>query len=265
MHTFTSLPLDDDVIDRILGFCPEFDTLLALLSTCKTIHSVFNARPRSITRAVAYNVAGPALADAVRALRPGKDRSTEECLCSPEELLATLGLSPAEKHKLQKNASVVRRFENVFSSFRYKNQMSPTSTLLQEESFRFHRGLYRIILYSETFGPDYYYLKDLERSDYERLDKLQTERKQLLMRYSTEELVEMHAVVCFVTQMLEDVFGPNNMGTRPTIHDCLDINLLFAKIEFNGDSALGPPRQLMPFKRTPGTRSKSVSKSIYGW
>ncbi|KAJ7658188.1 hypothetical protein DFH06DRAFT_1327474 [Mycena polygramma] len=210
MHAFTSLPLDDDLIDRILGFCPEFDTLLALLSTCKTIYSIFNTRPRSIIRTVAYNVAGPALADAVLALRPRKTRSTEECRCSLEELLEMLALSPAEKYKLQKNANVVRRFENVFSSW-YKDQMSPKCTLLHEESFRFHRGLYRIILYSETFSPDYYYLKDLERSDYERLEKVQTERKQLLTRYSTEELLEMHAVVCFVTQMLEDVFGPNNI------------------------------------------------------
>ncbi|KAJ7645156.1 hypothetical protein DFH06DRAFT_1301165 [Mycena polygramma] len=172
MRALTSLPLDDDLIDRILGFCPEFDTLLAMLLTCKAIYSVFSARPRSITRAVAHNVAGPALTDAVRVLRekyPYEDR-----LCSLDQLLERSTLSAREKHELQTNANVVERFEK--------------------------RGLYRMMRYSERFSPGYYYLERVPSREEEELERVQTERRDFLAVYPTPELMEMHAVVCFVTE-----------------------------------------------------------------
>ena len=104
MRALTSLPLDDDIVDRLLGLSPDFGTPLALLLTCKYIHSVFSARLKSIARVVAYNVAGPALNDAVRALRPSVHEGPGG---SSSHFLDTLSLSAAEKHGLKENARVL--------------------------------------------------------------------------------------------------------------------------------------------------------------
>ncbi|KAK7468956.1 hypothetical protein VKT23_003455 [Stygiomarasmius scandens] len=75
MRNLNGLPLDDDVIDRILQFLPSFSTLYSAILTSKSFYQVYKAHPRSIIRAVAYNVVGPALPQALRAIRYQEHKS----------------------------------------------------------------------------------------------------------------------------------------------------------------------------------------------
>ncbi|KAJ7720094.1 hypothetical protein DFH07DRAFT_972738 [Mycena maculata] len=206
MRAFTSLPLDDDLVDRVLTFSPNFCTLYAIILVCKSIHSVFSARPASITRAVAYNICGPALPDAVRAVRASCSGVDVPLLTDADlqEILAAL--SAEEKHKLESNAYTVQRFEDIFGLW-YKDRMSRTSTLLPREAHRFHRALHRIILYSEKFSPSYYWMDRVPADEEELLESVQITRKEFISAYSTEELLEMQAAVAFLTQVLVGVFG----------------------------------------------------------
>lgn len=62
----SGLPVDDDIIDRILTFSPDFSSLKSLILTCVHFHAVFKTRPSSIVYMVAYNVVGPSLPHALR-------------------------------------------------------------------------------------------------------------------------------------------------------------------------------------------------------
>lgn len=57
------LPLD--LIDRILTYLPNFDTLFDTVLVSKKIYGVFSARPTSIKAAVAVNTVGPSVQQAM--------------------------------------------------------------------------------------------------------------------------------------------------------------------------------------------------------
>ncbi|KAJ3882539.1 hypothetical protein F5051DRAFT_424936 [Lentinula edodes] len=63
------LPVSDDIIDRILLFSPTFSSLQATILTCKSFYHVFQTHPKSIVRAVASNITGPALPQALECIR----------------------------------------------------------------------------------------------------------------------------------------------------------------------------------------------------
>ncbi|KAJ4482373.1 hypothetical protein J3R30DRAFT_3458685 [Lentinula aciculospora] len=63
------LPVSDDIIDRILLFLPTFSSLKATILTCKSFYQVYQTHPKSIVRAVAYNITGPALPQALECIR----------------------------------------------------------------------------------------------------------------------------------------------------------------------------------------------------
>ncbi|KAJ7137488.1 hypothetical protein C8R43DRAFT_1019503 [Mycena crocata] len=69
MRGLSTLPLDDDIVDRIMTFCPTFGTLQAMVSASKDFRRIFETHPKSITCAVAYNIVGPALPQALRFVR----------------------------------------------------------------------------------------------------------------------------------------------------------------------------------------------------
>lgn len=119
-----SLPIDDDVLHRILTFLPAFVDLKSFIMTSKSIYAVFDAHPHSIVRAVAYNVIGPALPQALRVVRqqPVEQKPDVDPL-DPEAASVSI-ISPAEAIKLTEIAQVICDFEDLFS-WRY----SPIPTI----------------------------------------------------------------------------------------------------------------------------------------
>ncbi len=71
--------LSDDVLEHILQCLPDFRTLRAAVLVSKRFYETYSEHPKTITRRVAWNVAGPALPQAVRLVRhPVTKRSFEE-------------------------------------------------------------------------------------------------------------------------------------------------------------------------------------------
>jgi hypothetical protein len=46
MRALSALPVDDDIVDRIMTFCPTFGTLQSMILVSKAFHSVFQTHPK---------------------------------------------------------------------------------------------------------------------------------------------------------------------------------------------------------------------------
>ncbi|KAK7055609.1 hypothetical protein R3P38DRAFT_3304799 [Favolaschia claudopus] len=200
------LPVDDDILDRILTFCPTFQTLQSTMITSKTFYRVFQTHPKSITRAVAYNAVGPALPQALRVLRypydeyntPDADPAAMAEACEEDHLISVI--TAEEKQKLQENSRIVVKLENIYS-LRHKDRTSKTSLLISEESWRFQRAMYRIMLFCNLF-PSTSYSEDM---DDECIEKIRRQRTAMLREYPTTELRELHSVTKFLQGICEEV------------------------------------------------------------
>lgn len=135
-YRMNGLPVTDDVVDRILSFSPTFSSLLATILTAKSIYTVFQTHPKSILRAVAFNITGPALPQALRCIRhpnivkyPPRSgarldsdnyinatvKKSSDVDIDGGDLLAA-PITAAETHLIVANAKVVARLEDLFSA-----------------------------------------------------------------------------------------------------------------------------------------------------
>ncbi|KAF5343246.1 hypothetical protein D9758_013412 [Tetrapyrgos nigripes] len=210
LPNMNSLPLDDDVLDRILTFSPSFETLSSVILTSKVFYNVFSQRSKSIVRAVAHNVVGPALPQALRVIRyqlPGTDDQYKvyDDLPGPESDEALeVPITPAEAHGLAENASVVAFLENLYS-LRHKDIRFRTSQLTSTESHRFCRAVYRIALYHRVFSKARYSspslrqraprIIELDPEDEDTVVKtLNAAKESFVSDFSTEELYQIQAL-----------------------------------------------------------------------
>ncbi|KAH8100466.1 hypothetical protein BXZ70DRAFT_148044 [Cristinia sonorae] len=144
--TFASLP--PDIVDRILTLLPNFRALSAALRASKSlIYNVFLNHPLSITHAIAYNLIGPALPQALRIIQIkhwlDEDGYHGFSNAAPEdEIIQACPLTRLIGEKLEEYADVASGLEDLFS-LRFKNRLSKTSLLTPQEALRFHRALYR--------------------------------------------------------------------------------------------------------------------------
>ncbi|KAG5636179.1 hypothetical protein H0H81_008914 [Sphagnurus paluster] len=208
MRQLTSLPLDDDIIDRILVFLPNYSTLLATILACKHFYDIFKNHPNSIVRAVSYNVTGPALPQAIRVLRytpPDPDASAKDnentTTSSWKEDDPISPITNEECRQLQRNAEVVNTLEDIFST-RHKDRASRTNVLTSIESWRFRRAMYRMMLFAKAFPLD-----DEEEIEFEdaldpdELQKARLRRKEFLAEFTNNELCELHSVSLFLKEV----------------------------------------------------------------
>jgi hypothetical protein len=63
------IPVNDDILDRILAFSPTYQDLVAIVLSSKSFYNVYKLRPHSLVRKVAWNIAGDALPAALRFVR----------------------------------------------------------------------------------------------------------------------------------------------------------------------------------------------------
>ncbi|KAK7007517.1 hypothetical protein R3P38DRAFT_3027741 [Favolaschia claudopus] len=268
MRALSALPLGDDVLDRIFTFCPTFTTLHSLMLVSKAFYTVYQTHPRSITRAVAYNIVGPALPQALRAIRypygddedrlvdreyHKEDADTMATTCPEEHEVSVI--TAKEKIELQENAQVVQNLEDVYSLIE-KDRTSATSVLTAEESWRFRRAMYRIMLYCRLFPGDRYTLDEIEDLEEEGIQQIQKQRTAVLAEYATDELMQLYAVVRFLCGILEHVIGDEelapglvylflSLGPDSILHayedrnyDLLEDLLGYSILEDDSDSAL---------------------------
>ncbi|KAJ7249142.1 hypothetical protein B0H12DRAFT_708466 [Mycena haematopus] len=221
MRALSALPLDDDIVDRIFTFCPTFGTLQSLMLVSKAFYSIYQTHPKSVTRSVAYNIVGPALPQALRVLRypydapdgggpGGRQRDDPDTLATdcPEEHSPSV-ITATEKEQLQEDSTVITALEDVYSVTQ-KDRTSRTSVLTADESWRFRRAAYRIMLYCNLFPAT-----DSDELDDDGIKHVQRQRTAVLQEYPTDELLQLYAVVRFFRDILEEVcdgeLNPSNM------------------------------------------------------
>ncbi|KAJ6629809.1 hypothetical protein B0H10DRAFT_1985439 [Mycena sp. CBHHK59/15] len=222
-------PLADDIVDRIMTFCPDFASLQATACVSKHFYHVYQTHPKSITRAVAYNVVGPALPQALRVIRypypefmehtdddgdgdgddeedgggGGGDDAVDPSTLCPETHEVTL-ITAEEKWRLLEEARTTAALEDIFS-LRYKSRRSAHSALTPMESTRFRRALYRISLYCTLFPVSRYSLEEIEDLSDADIHKIRAQRAKLLAAFPTRELRELGAVERFLRALLREV------------------------------------------------------------
>ncbi|KAF7344101.1 hypothetical protein MVEN_01699800 [Mycena venus] len=218
MGSYNGLPLDDDILDRIMTFCPTFGTLQSTILVSKAFHRVFQAHPKSINRSVAYNIVGPALPQALRVVRypydgytSDGDPSTMAEVC-PEDHDPSV-ITAEEKETLQENSRVVAVLEDIYS-LTNKDRTSKTSVLTSEESWRFRRAMYRIMLYCHLFPGNRYSKEEIDPSDEELVDKIRKQRISILSDYPTDDLRELHSAVKFLCNIFDSVTNAQSNVTE---------------------------------------------------
>ncbi|KAJ7160039.1 hypothetical protein C8R46DRAFT_1106808 [Mycena filopes] len=199
MKALTSHPLDDDIMHRILLFLPDFRTLKAVILSSKSLHAVFASHPRSITKAIAFNLVGPAL---LAALNLARNRGP----ILPEDDPWGFGkataedtepgvITPEEARELANNAVVVNTFQDIYS-FRHKDRSSQSSTLSAVESLRFTRAMYRIMLFQKTFPANN--TPFIDDSDTDEEEEIKTARRDFFAMFPTQDLREIYTVNNFI-------------------------------------------------------------------
>ncbi|KAJ7904878.1 hypothetical protein B0H13DRAFT_1881555 [Mycena leptocephala] len=113
---------------------------------------------------------------------------------------------------LQEDSELVEALENIYSSM-FKDRTSKTSVLTWEESCRFRRSMYRILLYCELFGGSQYHLNEIDNMDEETIKKIWHQRTAVLNAYPPDEILEMYASVCFLRGLLEKLMEDELTGT----------------------------------------------------
>ncbi|KAF7372888.1 hypothetical protein MSAN_00495000 [Mycena sanguinolenta] len=211
MSSFKALGLNDDIVGEILAFSPTFKTLHATVLVSKAFYRVFRAHPKasrapqSITRAVAYNLVGPALPQALRVIRhPYRDYLMDKApfpriAACPEDCAPPV-IAAREKMELEANARLVGQLEDIYSLM-VKDRTSKISILTSVESWRFRRAMYRIMLYCTIFSSHHY-----EGVDDEDVVEVEAQRTALLNEYNTDELKQLYSAV----QFLSNVFDSSN-------------------------------------------------------
>ncbi|KAK7694337.1 hypothetical protein QCA50_001520 [Cerrena zonata] len=192
---FEDLP--SDIVDRILMSIPDFTTLSAALLTSKAhVYNVYQAHPKSVFHAVAYNITGPAIRQALCVAKMAEeaealydeesDDSDEqatvivELLSDDEQVIEKLLSDKNVTSVLRKNAKIVNKLEDLFSR-RNKDRTSTKTALTEAESKRFHRGIYRLwalVLFQEhNYGDTLEekitdYLENLSLSEILEIDRV---------------------------------------------------------------------------------------------
>ncbi|THV02985.1 hypothetical protein K435DRAFT_775164 [Dendrothele bispora CBS 962.96] len=259
--TSNGLPLNDDIVDRILTFLPSFSALRSAILTSKSFYEVFQTRPKSTIRAVSFNVVGPALPQALRMVRYNPpDYDSEEMiyddLPQPElEDVHEAPITPKESVELIKIEETVRGLEDLFS-LRHKNRRLTASQLPPLESHRFCRAVYRIMLYSRIFEwkryPDLVERMEFEGTDSGEIavvmEKTRAARTEFLSQFSTRELYEILCVTVFLEEILKVAIK--------------DLDEAQGRDNLESLLAIGPAAILQEF-RDPGYDDGSIAELIY--
>ncbi|KAI0076288.1 hypothetical protein K474DRAFT_1663274 [Panus rudis PR-1116 ss-1] len=214
------LNIPADVADHILCSLPDFGTLATTLRISKNMfYSVFQTRPTSILRAIAFNVAGPAfpqayrIAIAVQQLEEDDEEDDYE-LYDIDQLDTPLHLQRKHTIYLEQNARVASILEDLFS-MRSKDRRTTKSCLTPSESFRFKRALYR------CWGINIF--QQLHKEDDPQDNTKLTE--QFLAKLSTTEILELACVRAFLLGLVDwicaaaptSVVNPNEFDPPPNV------------------------------------------------
>jgi hypothetical protein len=147
--------------------------------------------------------------------------------CPEEHDTASL-ITAKEKILLQLDSELVEALENLYSSLcvpfcglgceltviRFKDRNSQTSVLNWEESHRFRRSMYRIMLYCELFNGSRWNLDEIDILDEEIFNRIWSQRTAVLDTYPLDEILEIYSSVHFLRGMIEKLMVNELMQTE---------------------------------------------------
>lgn len=114
MATFTELP--EDVIHDLLCALPDFGTLSAAIRLSKShTYDVFVAHRGAILYAVARNLVGPCLPQAVKVLRWSQGRPVDKSFSTDDIIIALRSFTRKERAAIEKSCDVDSELEALFS------------------------------------------------------------------------------------------------------------------------------------------------------
>ncbi|KAJ7175078.1 hypothetical protein C8R43DRAFT_1119100 [Mycena crocata] len=201
-----------------MTFCPDFETLDAMMITCKATRGAFLAHPNSIVTAVAHNALGPLLPEALDCLREKGNGATEGSVSYTEaDAGARTSVNAADKPALRRNACVVRKLERFFfpvvnivtsicSSSILMCDFPGTKIISRPPApSMFRRAMYRVILYTDRSGFFAYNKTEIDGIGHESaaFDDIRAERLAILDCYPTADLREIHSVLVFLKQTVD--------------------------------------------------------------
>ncbi|KAF8892980.1 hypothetical protein BD779DRAFT_1508087 [Infundibulicybe gibba] len=206
-------PLDHDTTDRVFTFIPTLTSLLSMARTSRSMYSTFKIRSSSLLSAVAHNDVGPAWPQALLLAQYQSSPSLSAPNCK---------LTHDEIRILSRNAKVVRDLEDIFS-WRHKDRTKRVSQLSYEESWRFHRAIYRIWLVSficgdQSISP----LKQYKPMRGRPPSENQLKQEEILRIFSSSELLQLRRAAVFLQSLLGWVLGAQGKLCSTSIVDsCL--------------------------------------------
>ncbi|KAJ6484187.1 CHAT domain-containing protein [Mycena sanguinolenta] len=181
MRTLGAFPLHDDTVDRIFTFCPTFDTLDSITLVSKAFYRIY------LSDSDTPSHVGPALPQALKVLRyqytlDGDERQQDDPDTLATEYLEDYNASlitAIEKEEFQQNSTIIAALEDIYSLTR-KDRNSRTSVLTADESWRFQRAAYRIMLYCNLFSAS-----NGDESDEDIIRHVQQQRTAVLQHRPT--------------------------------------------------------------------------------
>ncbi|KAG6830025.1 hypothetical protein H0H92_002553 [Tricholoma furcatifolium] len=188
MQGLNSLPSDDDVLDSILLFLPDFSTLLATILSCKSFNRVFNSHSKTILRSVLYNRMGPALPQALRVLRYKSPSTSGEDTSEPTDAPKPWGegdpiepITNDEYLELSQIFITTRNLEDIFS----------------------WRAVYRLMLYTDIFSFEKYQNFEANGGSFtpEFSSREHLARRKFLEDFPAAELSQIGSVANFLAQL----------------------------------------------------------------
>ncbi|KAJ7243819.1 hypothetical protein B0H12DRAFT_1236303 [Mycena haematopus] len=207
------VPLDDDIVDRIMTFCSAFHALRSIVLVSKAFYRVFQTYPKATRRHIALQFLNSNSNPALRVIRypyhecdepynqyddtPDGNWSAMAVAC-PEESYPII--TPLDEYTLLENSRVVAALEDIYS-LRNKDNKSRTSVLTSEESWRFRRAMYRIMMYCKLFPSDRYKNEQILDMDDELVGKIRKQRTAILNEYPTDEFRQLCSAVRFLVNV----------------------------------------------------------------
>ncbi|KAE9387875.1 hypothetical protein BT96DRAFT_758203, partial [Gymnopus androsaceus JB14] len=144
--------LSDDVIEEILKYSSSYSTLLSTILVAKPISRVYQTHPKSILYSLYYHVLGPTFPQALELYRRRVclEQMDDHALFPNVLNDPPIIMTAYERRSIQHTEGIVTELENLFS-FRHVDRTSVVSQLDSQESCRFRRAVYRIMLYNCEF------------------------------------------------------------------------------------------------------------------
>ncbi|KAL1744596.1 hypothetical protein HDZ31DRAFT_38350, partial [Schizophyllum fasciatum] len=231
MRHFTSFPLDDDVIQQILCWLPDFSSLKIAVVSCKAFHRVWSIYPIQIEHAVATNIVGSALPQALRLARyqaPEANPSDPLMAVQHMETDAPRRIKSFVKRYLVNDSVAVSKLEDIFSTMQalgvcytrqHKTRLPLTSQLTEIEAYRFRRAMYRYMLYCHLFNMRYPWIYIAGWHGEYRESTISQERRlhvEFLQQFDDDGLRQINTVSEFLSNFMLRI-----LGLQPLEPECI--------------------------------------------